>query len=349
MRMSTVGRWRIAAMVSLFGLGLFHCTFGDLHGLGAGAPDAAVAHESGGGDALADVGSSDDSEDASPGDTGSVADSGSHDADASPSVTDSGAPDSAETSVDAADAAPDGPWVPASDPPTWLEAGAASWCTMYGFGSTFCADFDESPLPAGFSGSDSIKGANLIVTSSLAQLDSLGNDLLVWVPPNTATTVFDAKVSRLFDTPVSSIVLSFDILPEYINTTASGILFAALDFTQRAVPSAYSVRLAYNAGSPRLEESFLGGEPADIPHKSFTLPVGVWSRVQININFVGLDGGGSAMEAISVGGVAQGLPETLSPPSGFSSIPNLLIGAVYGTFPVDGWSIRYDNVLLTLQ
>jgi hypothetical protein len=348
MRMTTLGRWRIAAVASLFGLGLLHCTFGDLDGLGAGSTDAAVPQESGG-EVLGDVASS-DAGDASTGDTGTARDTGSRDADASSDVADSGTRDGTGSGVDAADAAPDGPWVPASAPPTWLAAGSQSWCTMHDYGWTFCADFDEGPLPALFSASD---GPYLAATSSSAESDSLANDLLLYIPPQSGTQTFGSKLSRQFETYASTITLAFDIMPEYINQTTSGILFAALDFTEKAAPAAYSLRLAYNEGAPRLEESFLGDGPADIYHTNFTLPPGVWSHVQVVITFAGGDGGsadaGSPTEVISVGGVPQGLPEVLTPPPGFDSRPNLLIGAVYGTNPTNGWAIRYDNVVLTLQ
>jgi hypothetical protein len=351
MRMSTVRRGRIAAIVLLLGAGLLHCTFGDLDELGVGSKDAAVPPEAG--EAAADVASSDDGE-GGPIDTGSPSDAGMHDADAdadaAPGLTDSGAPDAAGSDA-AAEAEAAGPTPPASALPYWLDAGSASWCTTFEYEATFCADFDETPLPAGFSASD---GPFLAETSSVPDPSSgAPNDLLLYVPPQSATGTFGSKLSRLFQISATTIDLSFDIMPESLNMTSSGLLFAALDFTEKPVPSSYSLRLAYNAGLPRLEESYLGDGPPDIYHSNFDLPVGVWSRVDVHIVFASPDGGGAdgggATESVFVGGVLQGIPEVLTPPAGFDSRPNLLIGAVYGTSPTEGWAIRYDNVALTLQ
>jgi hypothetical protein len=349
MRMTTVRRGRIAAIVLLFGVGLLHCTLGGLDELGAGSKDAAVLPESG--EAAADVVSSDDSETASV-DTASPSDAGTRDADAAPGLADSSAPDAAGPDADAAaEAEAAGSTVPASALPFWIEAGSPSWCTNFGYEATFCADFDETPLPAGFSASD---GPFLAETSSAPDPSSgAPNDLLLYVPPQAAAGMFGSKLSRQFQTSATTIDLSFDVMPQSVNMGSSGMLFAALDFTEKAVPSSYSLRLAYNMGLPRLEESYLGDGPPDVYHSNFDLPVGVWSRVDVHIVFASPDGGGadagSATESISVGGVLQGIPEGLAPPAGFDSRPNLLIGAVYGTSPTEGWAIRYDNVTLTLQ
>jgi len=343
-------------MAPLFGAGLLHCTFGSLDALGTGSTDGGgMSGESGTsiGEAAADAPSGDG--DASTGDTASGDDIGPSDADASTDLADSNPRDSAGPGIaDAAAEAEGGEYtVPEGASPTWLEAGTPSWCTKFGYEAAFCADFDETPLPAGFSASD---GPFLAETSSAAEPSSGPNDLLLYVPPQATAGTFGSKLSRQFQTSASTIALAFDVMPESLNTTSSGLLFAALDFTEKAAPASYSLRLAYNAGFPRLEESYLGTAqtptPPDVYHSNFTLPVGVWSRVEVDITFPGEGVGGadagSATEVISVAGVRQGIPEMLTPPAGFDSRPNLLIGAVYGTGPTAGWAIRYDNVTLTL-
>jgi hypothetical protein len=135
---------------------------------------------------------------------------------------------------------------------------------------------------------------------------------------------------------------------------SSGLLFAGLDFLGNA-NAKYSIRLAYNEGAPRLEESYLGS-PSDVYHSNFTITVGAWSRVEVDIAFpILVDGGTSdagaaaATESIYVNGVLQGTTEMLAPPVGFDQSPNVLLGAVYGTSPSNEWALRYDNVTLDIQ
>jgi hypothetical protein len=314
---------------------LVHCSWSGLDSLGSGSPDSGSLA----GDASplfpADGGGAADTGTAPPVDAGSDAPA---DAAMPPPVKDAG-PDAA----DAADAATP---PPPSALPIYLDAGVASWCDQHP-GYAFCADFDETALPAGFNASD---GPFLIQTSSLPS--SGPNDLLLHVPAQTGAGSFGSKLSRSFQTGATSVVLGFDFYPEVLNDTSAGILFAGLDFLGNA-NAKYSIRLAYNAGAPRLEESYLGS-PSDVYHSNFTIATGGWSRIQVEITLPGaVDGGdadaGTATESIYVNGVLQGTSEVLTPPAGFDPRPNLLIGGVYGTSPTDGWALRYDNVTLDLH
>jgi hypothetical protein len=352
MHEGVVRRGSIALLAPLFGVGLLHCTFGDLDALGAGSSDSSDSSVSSATVTPgADATSSDESDD----------DSSSPDASGSPEATSS--PDDAtpgvDVSADGADAGDlDGPGSdvadaigdgampgstpPAMAPPWWLDAGTQSWCGMQQafVMHTFCADFDQTSLPAGFSASD---GQFLYETSSDPK--SSPNDLLLYVPAQAAAGTFGSKLSRSFPTYSSTISLSFDIKPELLNSTSSGLLFAALDFLGNAAAK-YSVRLAYNQGLPRLEESFLGS-PADIYHANFALPAQTWSRVEVDITFAG--DSGTSTETILVNGVPAVAAEMLQPPQGFDSRPNFLLGAVYGTSPTGGWTIRYDDVTLDIH
>jgi hypothetical protein len=322
-------------LAPLFGVGLLHCTLSGLTALGDGAGDAGPVEDANGSksevipDAGIDTATSPtppaDSSTPPPGDSGGTGPV----TDASSDATDSASP------------------VPPALAPIWLDAGSQSWCDLHQ-GYAFCADFDETPLPAGFSASD---GAFLTQTSSNAS--SGPNDLLLYVPPQGGTSTWGSKLSRQFTTNGTSMVLAFDIDPEVLNVTSSGMLFAGLDFLGNATAK-YSIRLAFNEGVPRLEESYLGS-PADVYHSNFVLASGVWSRIQVEITFpaTGDAGGGSdagtATESVYVNGVLQGTPEQLTPPAGFDQAPNLLIGAVYGTSPTDAWGLRYDNVTFDIQ
>jgi hypothetical protein len=332
-----------ALLVPLFGAGLVHCTLDGLNALGAGSPEAGLPSGSD------DAGSSSKPpvvDSSAPLDTGTAPPSPPVDSGSTPPV-DSGTPPIVDAGTDAGLDSSSGP--PAAALPIFLDASTPSWCNQH-LGYAFCADFDESPLPAGFSASD---GPYLAQTSSSSS--SSPNDLLLYVPTQTSASTWGSKLSRQFETVATSIVLAFDIDPESLNTSSNGMLFAGLDFLGNA-NAKYSLRLAYNAGAPRLEESYLGS-PADIYHSNFTIPLHQWSRVQVEITFpapTSGDGGGgadagTATETIYVNSVLQGITETLTPPAGFDQRPNLLVGAVFGTSPSNTWVIRYDNVTFDIQ
>jgi hypothetical protein len=353
MHKGIVRRGSMAALAPLFGMGLLHCTFSDLNALGAGPSDSSLPPElvTPSAEAAPDVASSDESDDdssspdasAAPEATSSLDDGATPDVDLSADVADGGDLDA--SGADVADATGDqgsaGSSVPGMAPPRWLDAGTLSWCGMQQsfVMHTFCADFDQASLPAGFSASD---GQFLSETSSDAK--SSPNDLLFYAAAQAAAGTFGSKLSRSFPTYSSSISLSFDVEPELVDST-SGLLFAALDFLGNG-SAKYSIRLAYNMGIPRLEESFLGS-PADIYHSNFTLPVQTWSRVEVDITFAG--DAGTSTESIFVNGVPAGATEILEPTPGFDSRPNLLVGAVYGTSPAGAWAIRYDDVTLDIH
>ncbi len=334
-------RWlaRALLVMPLGILGLASCTWSDLSSLGAGSPDAGGPEDAGGTPpVLHDAGA--DSAVNPP-----IVDSGPP-----PPPVDSGSPPPVDAGSDAPVSEDSGSTAPPAALPIWLDAGTASWCDLHP-GYAFCADFDETPLPAGFSASD---GAYLYQTSSRSS--SAPNDLLLNVPAQTGGGTWGSKLSRQFSTPASSVVLAFDFDPEVLNSSSTGILFAGLDFLGNS-NAKYSVRLAYNQGAPRLEESYLGS-PSDVYHSNFTVSTNAWSRIQVELTFPAtVDGGASAdaaappsaTESIYVNGVLQGTVETLTPPVGFDQAPNLLIGAVYGTNPTNGWALRYDNVTLDIQ
>jgi hypothetical protein len=322
-----------AVLVSLAGAAPAACTWSDLAALGNGASDAG------------DAGPFDDAAgmDAPTPGTDSAA---GMDMSTNPTV-DSSAPavDGAAPPIpDAADADEVGTVAPPQALPIYLDAGTASWCDQHP-GYAFCADFDETALPAGFSASD---GAFLIQTSSLPS--SGPNDLLLLVPSQSGSGTWGSKLSRPFSTYATSVVLAFDFYPEVVST--GGMLFAGVDFLGNA-DAKYSVRLAFSNGAPRLEESYLGS-PADVYHSNFSVPAQTWSRVQMELSLPPpSDGGaadaGTATESVYVDGVLQGTVEMLTPPGGFDSRPNLLVGGVYGTSPTGEWALRFDNVTFDIH
>ena len=302
-----------------------HCSFtNDLDSFGVGSPDAGQSNDAH--NQISDSGTPDTSsaEDSAPGDDAGQADT---------AVADTSPPDDVDADAGPADTGP------VNDPPLYAEAGATKWCDAHAT-SAFCADFDEAPLPSGFTSSE---GSFLSLTSTLSS--SKSNDLLLLIPAQSGSGTISSKLSRSFTQSASSVILAFDFYPENVNTTPSGILFAAIDFLGNAAAK-FSVRLAYNQGATRIEESFLGF-PTDIFHSSFNLPIGAWSRVRLELTF-GPDGGASTM-ATYVNEVLQGTKDALSPQPGTDTRPSLLIGAVYGTLPINGWAFRYDNITLDIK
>jgi hypothetical protein len=194
--------------------------------------------------------------------SGSRADSGAAGRDASatfepdatsPSPPDGGPDDSAPT----ADGGDDAPAV--SDAPTLEDATGASdaapavdapatWCT--GDTAAFCADFDTTPLPSGFSTWD---GTLLSLATDVPS--SPPNALLLSVPPSSGTVTFASKLTSGIGAVVAGITVTFDLRPDQVSM--SPLLIKALDFVGN--PSQmYSVRLVYNQGMTRVEESFFG-------------------------------------------------------------------------------------------
>jgi hypothetical protein len=335
MRRENHFQWWASVLVPLSVLSLTRCTTGGLDALGGGASDG--GHDAGA--ALPEI--RDGGPDASSGDARNGFTDGNV-----PDATD-GAPstDGTDGGEDVGDGGTS--LAPASAPPIYLDAGTSSWCDTHPIYS-FCDDFDKKPLPSQFSASD---GPYLFQTSSSPS--SAPNDLLLYVPAQTGVSTWGSKLSEPFTTPASSAVLEFDINPGSINAGSSGLLFAAMDFTFNA-NAKYSLRLAYNAGSPRLEESYLAGGN-DIYHANFSLAAETWSRIQVAIAFsasgdAGVDAGRplSGTETISVNG-AQVQTQTLSPPASFDQRPTLLLGAVYGTNPTTGWVLRFDNVTFDIH
>jgi hypothetical protein len=231
---------------------------------------------------------------------------------------------------------------PVNQPPVFLDGGD-SWCTSQST-ATFCADFDRVPLPSEFS---SLDGTLISLTSTFPS--SSPNALLLYAPPNDGTGSFASKLSKDLPSPVSSIDLEFDLRAELLNTTSSGLLFAAIDFVDNT-HAPYSVRLAFNSGAPRLEESYLGSPP-DIYHTNFSIPLSTWAHIRMSLTFTTGDVEGGAptgSSAIYVNGSSVGA-DALSPPVGVTLRPDALVGAVYGTLPHTGWTLRYDNVTVVAQ
>jgi hypothetical protein len=322
-------------LIPLAALGTAACTFGGLDALGAGSRDsgADTSVVANGADADVDT-STGDEPDAGDMDDATLAEA-SDEADA-----DAGDATEAEAEADVSTGPPNALGV-------YIDAGTATFCDLHQALYQFCDDFDHRPLPSRFSASD---GQFLYSTSSLPS--SAPDDLLLYVPANNSGGTWGSKLSQTFSTAAHTVTMEFDFNPSSTNSTTSGVLFAAVDFTGSPT-SKYSVRLAYNSGAPRLEESTIGTGINDLYHSNLTIPTDTWSRIQVTLTFIAPDGGAdggplTGTETISINGT-QVQEETLTPNPNFSQVPTLLIGGVFGTYPTTGWVFRYDNVTFNLN
>ncbi len=232
---------------------------------------------------------------------------------------------------------------PVNAPAIFADGGTTTWCERRDSGGAiaFCADFDRVALPSGFGITE---GSYLGLSSTTPS--SPANSLYLLVPPSGSVGTFSSKLTKNFSTTVSGTTLEFDFYPELVNTTSSGVLFAAVDFVGNA-SAKYSVRLAYNQGVTRVEESYLGF-PSDVFHSTTNLPVGEWSRIRLELGFPD-DAGAGGTIALYVNNALIGTRDPLTPPANVDKRPSLLMGAVYGTLPHTGWLFRYDNVTLDAQ
>ncbi|MBX3259943.1 MAG: hypothetical protein KF782_09650 [Labilithrix sp.] len=223
-------------------------------------------------------------------------------------------------------------------PPVFVDAGT-SFCPVPETPSTFCEDFDSADL--------TVRWLREGVFGKLTSYSSRSapNVFLVDVPPSTTGGTFVSKITRTFDTTATSVVLGFDIKPERVYLGSSFFILAALEWAQGE--DKYSLRLVYSNGSVRLEESNLVPPPnnKDAYHPFFALPEGKWTRLTLDIVASGATPGAQLL----LDGIAVGTRETLTPTAGIDPRPTLILGAVFAGNPHTGWTLRYDDVMLTFR
>lgn len=223
-------------------------------------------------------------------------------------------------------------------PPVFVDAGT-SFCPHPEAPSTFCEDFDSVDLTSRWLR----EGVFAKLTSYASR--SAPNVFLVDVPPTTTGGTFVSKITRAFDTTATSAVLSFDIKPERVYLGSSFLILAALEWAQGE--DKYSLRLVYSNGSVRLEESNLVPPPnnKDAYHPFFALAEDKWTRITLDIVASGATPGAQLL----LDGIAVGTRETLTPTAGIDPRPTLILGAVLAGNPHTGWTLRYDDVMLTFR
>lgn len=228
----------------------------------------------------------------------------------------------AEADVDAGD--PNGP-------PVYVDGG--TFCK--GQTLAFCDDFDKGSVDREWIR----EGTFLKQTSYLSK--SAPNNLLVYAPPTTGAGSFVSKITRTMGSPSTNMVVAFDFYPEIVDEGAAFLILAALEYA-KGTAGRYSLRLVYNHGDVRLEESDLVPPPnnKDAYHPFFSVPRGKWSRVKLDIDL----GATTPGVNITLDEVAVGAREVVTPTANIDPTPTLILGAVFANNPHAGWAFRYDNV-----
>lgn len=222
-------------------------------------------------------------------------------------------------------------------PPVFVDGG--TFCTQPGGPTGFCEDFDTADLSERWLR----EGVFGKLTSYAPR--SAPNVFVVDAPPSTSGGTFVSKITRAFDTSSTSVVVGFDLKPERINVGSSFFILAAIEWTKS--DAKYSLRMVYSNGQVRIEESNLIPPPnnKDSYHPFFNIPLGVWSRVTLDVVL----SGGSPGAQLLLDGIAVGTREGLTPTANIDPRPTLILGAVYAGSPHTGWTLRYDDVTLTLR
>jgi hypothetical protein len=251
----------------------------------------------------------------------------------------------AETAVDApsadagADADAEAAVADPNLPPTFVADGGTTWCNSQS-GTTMCEDFDRKDLGAPWIR----EGLYVKLTSFRAR--SAPNDLLINVPSTTSSGTFVSKITRSFAQTSRDLSLSFAFHPEKLTEGNSFLIIGAVEFL-KAADAKYSLRLVYLNGQVRLEESNLVPPPnnRDTYHPFFNVPVGTWSKIRLDLDLSAT----TPKAQITLDDVPVGPEVPLTPTTGIDHTPTLILGAVFGGMPHTGWTLRYDDVTMTLR
>jgi len=240
--------------------------------------------------------------------------------------TDSGGPDPGTSLGD------DGG--PQKDPPPMV--GPTTWCSTQT--TTFCDDFDRAPLPSAFAAQE---GGFLSLGTTKRQ--SAPNALVVNVPTSAGTDISVGKLVKSFNQASNDTTLAFDISPDKVNSEAAdrAMLVWAIDYPITG-GGRYSIRLVFVFQRVRLEESTPG--LTDVYHPLFDLPLVTWTRFSVDLKFSGTTG-----SYVHRHNGSQVATAALRVPAGLDPKPTLMLGAVYGPNPQNGWKFLFDNVMFDLR
>ncbi|MCU0682252.1 MAG: hypothetical protein MUF34_08355 [Polyangiaceae bacterium] len=274
--------------------------------------------------------------------------------------------------------------------PPRYDAESEAWCkdaSAIVKNLEFCADFDTDVPQAGFDIAED-ENAHAYITAELPA--SKWNNLLVVAPPLGDDTPLDtkviAKLTKRFGEEIvtGNFTLTFDLYPEQLNDTASGLLIAVVEFIDGA--QKYSLRLAIAGQKVRLEELQFGSPPIFHNESSFILPENEWTRVELDVELSG--GGASGASGGGAGGGAGdagaggdagaagqsgtgvptarlrkgvgggpygtaltdvGPPMNIKVPDALNRRTTFIMGAAFGGVPHNGWVLHYDNIMLDLD
>jgi hypothetical protein len=229
--------------------------------------------------------------------------------------------------------------------------GASSGFCASKSGPLFCDDFESHGLPGPWATFHQTGGS---LTIDEATSTSPPASLLEQATPLSAGTIdLGLRTAPLAMPALPATVhveVAFD--PVQVDPTPNaGIVIASLDFDD-AIQNRYSIILTLFPESDVLtlslgeQTGFVDGGTAYTPHTVPTsIPKATWTRIAIDVTFTDAT---TATAQLSLGGASAFSPPVALHPT-FAGMTQILfgIGSTYETVPSAGWTLRYDDVLVT--
>jgi hypothetical protein len=228
------------------------------------------------------------------------------------------------------------------------EASTTSFCASLSPAPVFCDDFDVHPLPGIW---DTLTQTGGTVALDTGASVSPPRSLLATDSALATGQSLDAALLKRFTLPAppTTISWSFQLQPVAVDTTAAAALvLASLDFVDTP-GNRYSVQFTLEQdGGPvrlRLEEQsgLLDGGSSYVPHTlPDSLPLGAWTDVRLVMT---RSGPTTASVQVSFGSTTELATTPLSMNVDATTL-QMVIGSRYEFEPSQGWTTRYDNVVL---
>jgi hypothetical protein len=228
------------------------------------------------------------------------------------------------------------------------EASTTTFCASLSPPPMFCDDFDVHPLPGVWDGLTQTGGTVALDTGASV---SPPRSLLATDSPLGTGQSLDAALFKHFTlpSPPTTLSWSFQLQPVAVDTTTgTALVLASLDFVDTP-GNRYSVQFTLEQdGGPvrlRLEEQsgLLDGGSSYVPHSlPDSLPLGKWTDVRLVMT---RSGPTAASVEVSFGSTTELATTSLSMNVDATTV-QMAVGSRFETEPSQGWTTRYDNVVL---
>jgi hypothetical protein len=246
-----------------------------------------------------------------------------------------------------------------------LRGDAASdggWCQQFASGAYLCADFDEGNSANGFIGGRGPQGifssatggkssfVELVGDASSSAVGERTDELLTpdagafaWLYTNGNGGI-DEKIG-------SSFKVAYDVyLPESIAPSGEGLLqFAFFTLAPLDGGDGFTAGYELTPGGARLWAGAYAFSP-DANIFSFpvsSLPVGTWSRLELDITLSDDGSGPSAHVVFFIGGIQQQVEDL--PAVSATAVPHINLGLTASRFFTPQATVNYDNLTLEVD